>query len=209
VEAAGLVEGPDQRFAVEALEVVAPTFVSRPRRDVWVSLTRGEAGWAAQITAGGDLVCQARVSLVPASADAPRPPPPLSDAEPADALYRPDLLFHGPAWQVLRRIECRTESAEADLGPGLDGLSTVAAAVDGAHQLLAAWSGRSQGWLGLPVGADRWVAEPSLARVVRLETRPLATARELRATVIGRDAAGRVVLRGDGVRLRAARRDDA
>ncbi|MEQ1566552.1 MAG: hypothetical protein ABMA64_13000, partial [Myxococcota bacterium] len=54
------------------------------------------------------------------------------------------------------------------------------------------------------------------ADVVRIETAAVLPdglgvtvprpARELRATVVGRDAQGRVVLRGEGVRLRAAGR---
>jgi hypothetical protein len=84
----------------------------------------------------------------------------------------------------------------------------VARVVDGAHQVLAAWSGRAVGWLGLPIGADRWVADGPVDDVVRIETSARtgagADGRELLAEVVGLDAAGRVVVRGEGVRLRAA-----
>jgi hypothetical protein len=195
--------GAEGSWSVDAFDIRAPTFVDRVRDDVELVLTTaGARRWRAEIRASGTVVATASLARCNAPEDA-LPPAPLVDAEPAAALYRPDLLFHGPTWRVLERM--RTDGnglAEADLREGtLDG---VAGALDGAHQLLAAWSGRSAGWVGLPVGATRWVLAAEAAGPLRLETRAEANGSEMRADVRAVDAAGKVVLHGTGVRMRAA-----
>jgi acyl carrier protein len=209
LEAASLASGWEGCLVVDGLAILAPTFVDRPRTDVRIELVEEELGWTAVIRAGETAVCRATVSVCTDAPETPRPPTPFEDSEPAGPLYRPDLLFHGPTWQVLRRIRWSSGSdAAAELEPGAP--SALASAVDGVHQLLAAWSGRSVGWLGLPVGADRWVAPGPHARPavgpVRIETEARADGREMSARVVARDAHGRLLLRGEGVRLRAAGR---
>ena len=211
IEGARAASGRDGPWAVEAMVIHGPVFVDRPRSDVRLRLVpEGTAGhtWRAIVEADGAPVCHARVVASAPPAPNGGPPHPLVDPEPAQPLYRPDLLFHGPAWQVLRNVVTDAYGAQADLhgGPApAGGPSAVATVVDGAHQMLAAWGGRAAGWLGLPVGADRWVADGAFDGVVRIETRASTGGQELTAEVVGLDADGRVVLRGEGVRLRAAR----
>jgi enediyne polyketide synthase len=200
--------GAGGSWSIDAFDIQAPTFVDRVRHDVEAVLANdGPSRWAASIRAGGTVVATASIARCSAPHRAV-PPIPLVDAEPGAALYRPDLLFHGPTWHVLERM--RTDGnghAQADLRDGPIG--RVTGALDGAHQLLAAWSGRSAGWMGLPVGATRWVVGPDSAGPLRLETRAEADGTEMRADVRAVDASGRVVLRGTGVRLRAAAGVDA
>jgi hypothetical protein len=204
IEGARTVSGREGSWMVEHLEILAPTFVDRVRTDVSLQLTPTGEAWEASIRAGGAIVCRARVAPCDEPLGDP-PPPPLVGGESAEGLYRPDLLFHGPAWQVLRQTRTENGRAFADVVLGAAG-SPVAGAMDGVHQLLAAWSGRQVGWLGLPVGADRWIASGSPPDgSLRIETHTTTTsAQELSADVVARDIRGRVVLRGEGVRLRAA-----
>jgi hypothetical protein len=201
LEAARLRSGTRGSWAIDGFDVLAPTFVDRIRSDVEIVLRPDGSVWRGEVVAGGAVVATA--TLAPCAApDAETPPEPLVDAEPADRLYTPDLLFHGPTWQVLERISSDGNGGmEADLSVDMPGF---AGALDGAHQLLAAWSGRSAGWMGLPVGADRWVLDGDAQGPLRLETQAEALGQEMRADVTARDATGRVVLRGTGVRLRAA-----
>ncbi|MEQ1572177.1 MAG: SDR family NAD(P)-dependent oxidoreductase, partial [Myxococcota bacterium] len=166
LEAAALIGCTPGALVLDGLDILAPTFVDRPRSDVWLELVADGDSVAAQVLAGGTPVCRARIST---AVDEPGEAIPLDvwvDGEPAGGLYRPDLLFHGPAWQMLSRVRLGSRSsgarAEAEL-TAVAGPSSVATAVDAVHQLLAAWSGRSVGWLGLPVGADRWVSHGSPA----------------------------------------------
>src|SRR5690606_33480435 len=121
-----------------------------------------------------------------------------------EPLYRPDALFHGPSWRVLTRLATDGEGrAAADLEPRIDPL---ASAIDGAHQLLAAWSGLNTGRLGLPVGARPWLIVAPPEGPVRLEARARSGDDGVQADVLATDASGRVVLRGEGVALRRAGR---
>jgi hypothetical protein len=113
--------------------------------------------------------------------------------------YRPDLWFHGPSWRVIRQLS--PDGLTADLAPGCD----ATRALDAAHQLLAAWGSRAAGWLGLPVGADRWRIRDG--QPVRVVARAEVSGEELVGAVEAVDLTGAVVLRGEGVRLRAARRE--
>jgi acyl transferase domain-containing protein/NAD(P)H-dependent flavin oxidoreductase YrpB (nitropropane dioxygenase family)/acyl carrier protein len=204
IEGARTVSGRDGSWMVERFEILAPTFVDRVRSDVSLQLAPTGEAWEATIRAGGAEVCRARVAPCDDPLGDP-PPPPLVGGESAEGLYRPDLLFHGPAWQVLRQTRTENGRAFADVVLGAAG-SPMAGAMDGVHQLLAAWSGRQVGWLGLPVGADRWIASGSPPDgSLRIETHTTtSSAQELSADVVARDIRGRVVLRGEGVRLRAA-----
>jgi acyl transferase domain-containing protein/NAD(P)H-dependent flavin oxidoreductase YrpB (nitropropane dioxygenase family)/acyl carrier protein len=204
IEGARTVSGREGSWMVERFEILAPTFVDRVRTDVSLQLAPTGEAWEATIRAGGAAVCRARVAPCEDPLGSP-PPRPLVGGESAEGLYRPDLLFHGPAWQVLRQT--RTENGRAFADVVLDEAgSPVAGAMDGVHQLLAAWSGRQVGWLGLPVGADRWITSGSPpGGSLRIETHTTtSSAQELSADVVARDDSGRVVLRGEGVRLRAA-----
>lgn len=217
IEAAALVHGPSETWCVEDLEIHAPTFVDRIRDDIVIALTpapdaSGGAGLTARVEADGTVVCSACLRVGPPPADT-EPPRPLHNAAPADGLYRPDLLFHGPTWRVLSTIQTQGDRlAQADLIPA-EGIAPVAGAIDGAHQLLCALGHQPRadggtGWLGLPTGADRWIyntcAAPGPLRLITEATE--ANDQELRADVTGVDARGRVALRGEGVRLRAAAR---
>jgi hypothetical protein len=126
-------------------------------------------------------------------------------------LYRPDALFHGPTWQVLRQVESNGNGvARADLGPG--GPDPVAAAIDAAWQLAAAWSARSTGWLALPVAAARWSPAgpfPDPHGPIRIELEARAEGDHVHADVSAVDADGRVIFHGEGLRLRAAGRAPA
>ncbi|MCB9685774.1 MAG: SDR family NAD(P)-dependent oxidoreductase [Alphaproteobacteria bacterium] len=198
LRAVRLLEGSSGAVAVDGFEVSAPVFVDRPRSDVRLVVRHTDHSYEAFIEADSTTVCRASLRI-----DAPpqrrSPPAPLVGAEPALSLYRPDLLFHGPSWQVLSSVAAGDDGQlAADLVPS----PTTAMAVDAVHQVLAAWSGRTAGWLGLPVGAARWIANGGTA--VRIETRARLEGRELLADVVALDADGVVVLRGEGVRLRAA-----
>jgi NAD(P)-dependent dehydrogenase (short-subunit alcohol dehydrogenase family) len=185
--------------------VTAPTFVDRARDDVRISLEPTARGWDATVRTADSTV--ARAELVPCDDPARRAPPlPLDGSEPAEPLYRPDVLFHGPSWRVLERVRTNGNGrAEADLRP--DAQRPLAGALDGAHQLLSAWSGRATGHLGLPVGAGRWVLSGEEATgPLRLETIARADGRDILADVVAVDPTGRVVLRGEAVRLQAAAR---
>src|SRR5690606_32970150 len=137
-QAARLVAHGAAAVSVDDFRVPHPTFVDAPRDDVAVEVDRDGDALAGRIRAGDPVPAQARLAACPAPAVAPAPAP-LERARPADALYRPDALFHGPAWRVLRRLATDGNGrAWADLEPRIDPL---ASAIDGAHQLLAAWSG--------------------------------------------------------------------
>ncbi|MBX2803722.1 MAG: SDR family oxidoreductase [Myxococcales bacterium] len=193
-------------WELEDLHVAAPTFVDRARDDVRVRVSGQGSTLLGEVTTADATVCTARLS--PCGVPARHPPPePLASPEPAAALYRPTLLFHGPTWRVRRTVQTNGNGlAEADLetSPRLD---PMASAVDAAHQLLCTWADRSEGWLGLPVGADRWVVGPEAGVPHRLITEAHTDeAGEVTATVTVLDETGRVALRGEGVRLRAATR---
>ena len=191
-------------WSVEALHIETPTFVAGSRADITVSLQPAQGGWTAIVEAGGAAVCTAQLQpCAPPQAQAA--PAPLAASEPAAALYRPDLLFHGPTWRVLDRVHTDGNGgAAADL-VSAGGPSPLAEGIDAAHQLLCAWGAEANGWLGLPVGAARWVWAPGGAPH-RLQTHAAADDDAIEASVTVLDAAGAVVLQGDRVRLQAARR---
>lgn len=182
-------------LAVNGLEVHAPCVVAALRHDVTLHL---------DLEGARAKVCTPSAALATATLSAAGPSPgrlsaPGTDSA-ASGLYRPDLLFHGPRWQVLYRF-------------GSDGNGTVSAelsaqdragVIDGAHQLLAVWAAKDRGWTGLPVGAARWTAFAGDDPV-----RVCAWCEIHDDDVLGRvqavDASGRVVLAGEGVRLRRAR----
>ncbi|MCA9493050.1 MAG: SDR family NAD(P)-dependent oxidoreductase, partial [Myxococcales bacterium] len=199
LRAVRLLAGTGGAVTVEGFEVTAPIFVDRPRSDVRLVVRHIDDVYDACIHSDSTTVCRAEL-CIGAPPQRRSPPVPLVGAESALGLYRPDLLFHGPSWQVLTSVAAGDDGQlSADLVPG----PTTAMAVDAVHQVLAAWSGRTAGWLGLPVGARRWVANGGTA--VRVETRARLEGRELSADVVALDVDGVVVLRGEGVRLRAAR----
>jgi acyl transferase domain-containing protein/NAD(P)H-dependent flavin oxidoreductase YrpB (nitropropane dioxygenase family)/acyl carrier protein len=190
-------------FALEALEVLVPTFVDRVRTDVVLVLARAADGLDASVTAGGATVCRGRLRRAAPAADHAPPGPTDPSARDARPLYRPDLLFHGRSWQVLDRVWGDGDRFSADLRAGTVP-SVVAASIDGIHQLLATLGDRQSGWLGLPVGALRWEGRGE-GIPVRVEGIARTVGRELTADVVALDAAGRVVVAGRGVRIRAAR----
>lgn len=189
----------------DEVAVHAPTFVEACRDDVFATIRRTETGWRGEIFAGDALVAEATLGRC----DLDRrtdPPSPLQEARSARSLYRPDLLFHGPHWQVLTAVEDGTNGdARADV-VAPDGLRGVAAAVDGAHQLLSMWSGRATGWLGLPVGARRWVVADRVSGSLRITSHARAQNGGVVADIEATDAAGNVVLRGEGITLKPAAR---
>jgi len=188
-------------WALEGFAIHAPTFVEGPRTcEVAVD------GEQVRVIVRDTVVAEARV--VPcAPPEAAPPPEALRTARSAAPLYREDLLFHGPTWRVLDRVE-----GDGDGGVRADvraarGLGTTEAALDAAHQVLSAWAGRATGWLGLPVGAGRWiVAGDDAGGPLRLE----ASARTDGDGVLGEvrivAADGRVVVTGRDVRLHRAAR---
>ena len=119
-------------------------------------------------------------------------------------MYRPQLLFHGPSWQVLRQLHIGPETATAilavDAAP-----DPIAATIDGVHQLLSAWSGRRTGWLGLPVGAEQWVisAQPRSGPIV-LYADTFLEGPDVFANVRAIDAAGSLFVYGSRVHLQRA-----
>lgn len=187
--------------ALASFEVLAPTFVDAPRGDVRLVLRHASAPITAEILAGGAIVCRARI--VPAVADDAPPPPSRAPTDDAAPLYRGGPLFHGPSWQLLARTWDDGDGFGADLS-GAAGPGGVAGAVDAIHQLLAVHAARRRGVVGLPVGADRWASFPG-GPPVRFAGRSRGAGDEARADVAAWDADGRTVLRGDGVRIRAAR----
>ncbi len=204
-EAAQLVDaGPGARFLDDVI-VHLPTFVEGTRTDVYASVRRAGDHWLGQIYAGETLVAEARVGRC-AWSKRTAPPEPLGGGEDAAPLYRSDLLFHGPHWQILRRIEDGNDGdPRADL-VAPDGLGGVAATIDGAHQLLSMWSGKKTGWLGLPVGASRWIIADEVSGALRLTTHAHVHESGVIGDIEATDAQGRVVLRGEGVTLRPAAR---
>jgi acyl transferase domain-containing protein len=190
-------------WAAEAVEVLVPTFVDAPRSDVAVTVSHGEGPVVAEITARGATVARARLHAARGPGERGASGPVAT--EDAGLLYHPGLLFHGPSWRWLRRWGSDGDHFSAELSAPGGGHGGVAGPVDAVHQLLAAVGDRRHGWLGLPVGAARWEAWGGV--VVRVEGVAVARGRELVADVIGLDAADRVVLAGQGVRLRAARGD--
>ena len=122
----------------------------------------------------------------------------------AKGLYRSDLLFHGPRWQVLRQWVPSTSEpwAECD-GRGPFPLES---ALDGAHQLLAVWCHAEHGWLGLPTGAGRiqsaqHVDPGALKLCVRhIRVQPDRVVADVWAV----DGSGRVVMKAQDIRLQRA-----
>ncbi|MEZ4319605.1 MAG: SDR family oxidoreductase [Myxococcota bacterium] len=185
------------------LEILAPCFVSRPER---ITLTlRGPEAVITRDTAGEpSVVCRARLDRSNTPSGPHARPAPLSGT-PAGPLYREDLLFHGPAWQMLVQVGAfEAGSASADVQ--LNGTDPLAATIDGAHQLLAAWSGHTTGWLGLPVGARRWGTSGTLSDQLRLHIDARVEEGVVLGEVVALDPSGRVVVHGSGVRLAAASR---
>ncbi len=203
--AARVLDRREGSWSLADFRIVAPTFVERPRADVVVELVRDSEVWRARVLARDAVVAQATLSIrsTPAAMAAPRP----LAGEAAGPLYRHDLLFHGPAWQMLDRLESDGNGGlSADLLPA-DTVDPLASAIDGVHQALSAWSGARTGWLGLPVGAGRWTFGEGVPQgPLRLQGRARPADGGIEAEVTVLDAAGRVVLRGEGVQLRQASR---
>ncbi|MCB9678780.1 MAG: SDR family oxidoreductase [Alphaproteobacteria bacterium] len=206
LHAAGILD-PGAAWSLHDLEILAPCFVTRPES---VLLTFD--GSAAQITRAGTVHCRASIELTDPDdvdeTDEVAEPEPLH-GEPAAHLYRDDLLFHGPAWQMLVELGAfETDSAAADVS--IDSIDPLATTIDGAHQLLAAWSGRRTGWLGLPVGASAWQASGGpLYGPIRLLVDARVEDGAVLGEVVALDPTGRIVVRGSGVRLAAASRWNA
>lgn len=184
------------RGRLEDFRVLAPTFVNEVRSDVVLTCD----GETLEIRASGTLVATARARSAPL---------PTAQAEPvvtphaAAPLYRPDALFHGPTWRVL--------DAVGGNGNGLasawlhTGAQPVGAVVDGLYQLLAAWSGRSSGFTGLPVGARSLHLAPLPADArVSLVLHAELTDDGAIADAVGHTDDGRCVLTARGVTLKRA-----
>lgn len=183
---------------IEDFHIEAPVFVDDTREDVAMKLSKA----ALSIQAGAHTFATARLRPAAEGADGIPGRFPTRDASP---LYREDLLFHGPHWQVLERIGGDGNGTlQGILRPSteLDG------SVDAAHQLLACWSAITLGWTGLPVAAKAWTRFPGGAPT-RVEVRPRADEDSLQAEVLAWDAAGTVVLCGEGVRLQRVGRVSA
>lgn len=187
-------------WRLDALDVRMPMFVERLRDDVFVSCTPAEGRWHLAIHAGATLVCDATAEPAQAPRGLVDASSPTASASP---LYRRDLLFHGPAWQLLTCVQSENGSAFATLAPSP--LDPVAAGVDAAHQLVSAWGGARTGWLGLPVGARTWWLGPGGAPA-RLVVQAVANADGVEADIQVTDAGGRLVVHGEGLRLTRAGR---
>lgn len=202
--AARLLDGAAGPVAVDDFRVVLPTFVEHARDDVYVEVVVEDGGRVARIVAGDAIVAAASVRSA-------TPPPheasPLDRARPAAGLYRADVLFHGPAWRVLRRVAGDGNGgARAELAVQ-EGMDAIACALDGVHQLLSAWSGHTTGWLGVPVGAARWiVGDPPPTGRLRVDAHAERHDDGVVAQAWAVDELGRVVLYGESVRLRQAAR---
>ncbi len=186
---------------LDDLRVLVPTFVDAPRDDVEVRLRRRGERWRCGVVAGTTLVATAIARRCEPVADR-APPGELPSGQPAGPLYRPDVLFHGPSWQVLLAVsQGQAGAAAADVQ-----ISSSADLIDGVHQLLAAWSGANTGWLALPSRADRWVlCEPRPGRA-RLQIQARPTDDGVTGEVVAVDPQGVVLLTGHGVQLRRAAR---
>jgi len=185
---------------VEDFEVLAPVFVDHPRSDVRFDLDEEQVA----VRAAERVVARARRR--PAG---PRPAPrdPPAPSAPAEPLYRPDLLFHGPRWRTLDQIGGDGNGTITGLlhtpdpsEPGAD----LAGLLDGAHQLLALWAAHHLGWTGLPVGARAWSRfDGELPRHLAAWPRRGDSPDEVVADVLAWGEHG-VVLHGEQVRLRRA-----
>ncbi|MFT4622054.1 MAG: acyl transferase domain-containing protein [Myxococcota bacterium] len=196
-EAAALVAGRRGPWTVRDTVIHAPTFVDTPRTDIRLVLEARADGWSVQILAGVTVLVSATVG--PGELPSPGPDA-LEPTGSAADLYRSDLLFHGRRWQVLDRAG---HDGNGHAAARLFDATGTAEAIDGAHQLLCAWAGVRRGWLGLPIGADRWTVLPgSRARRIQLEARAFGD--DVVATVRVADEDGAVVACADGVRLRRA-----
>jgi acyl transferase domain-containing protein/NAD(P)H-dependent flavin oxidoreductase YrpB (nitropropane dioxygenase family)/acyl carrier protein len=206
VQAAARLAGMAE-VVIEDFHVEAPTFVPQSRCDARLRMERAVDGrWKATIHTASALVARGLVQAGRPVERAERPRP-LAGGRPATPLYQPHRLFHGPHWRVLRQVERGSNGdSRADLHVP-DALGPLAAAFDGAHQLLAAWCEGATGSMGLPVGADRWEigATARGCRSLRLESHATPDGAAVRGDVVATDPDGRVVLRGFGVRLARAR----
>ncbi len=133
------------------LDITAPTLADRDRDDVVVEIERSGA---ARIVAGGSVVATARLESAPAHAARDGVAVPLLGAD-AQAWYRPELWFHGPAWRAVSALSMDDRGVVADLDAP-QGTAAIAAIIDGVHQLAAVFTGHKTGALGLPVGAASW-----------------------------------------------------
>jgi NAD(P)-dependent dehydrogenase (short-subunit alcohol dehydrogenase family) len=146
---AELLDRQTEPLAIEHFHVAAPTFVDQERDDIYIELSALGHRAAVKVIASETVVATAMTCLCA------RPPSavyPAVTGPNAHALYRQDLLFHGPAWQVLEAVEVINGTVRARL---VDKASR-AAAVDAAHQLASVWMGWNHGHLGLPVSATTW-----------------------------------------------------
>jgi hypothetical protein len=195
----------DGDWALLDLSVHAPTFVRSPRQATLELHARDDGLHDARVLVDGELVASARLQPA-APAPGPSPAPALDEGDDATPLYRHDLLFHGPSWQVLQRASLGAHEARATLRPA-NGQPRPAEVIDGIHQLLCAWSDAEQGFVSLPVGAGAWRAHgPLPSGPLAVRARPSLEQGDVVAQVRCLDADGRVVLSGDDVRLRRARR---
>lgn len=199
---AAATDGSDAAWALDDLAVLVPTFVAEPRRaTVALGSDRGR-GRPAEIRVDGAVVARATLTPAGATPTCAASTTPLDDAS---GLYRPDLLFHGPCWQVLAATHTDPGHADARLRPA-NGAPRPAEVIDGIHQLLCAWGQAEQGWLGLPVGAARWAQHAALPDgAIRITALPHLEGDDIVASVRVHAPSGDVVLTGEGVRLRRAR----
>lgn len=198
--ATDLHEGP---WRLEELEVHAPTFVVAHRVARVVLEPPTDGAHRARIEVDGTLVASA--TLVPElHTVVAHPAGPRLQGDDAAPLYRPDLLFHGPTWQVLAQARTSPDDARAELHPA-NGQPRPAEVVDGIHQLLCAWSEAQQGFLALPVGAREWQQHaPFPSGALQLWASPAVEGTDVIASVQCLDEAGRLILSGEGIRLRRA-----
>jgi acyl transferase domain-containing protein/NAD(P)H-dependent flavin oxidoreductase YrpB (nitropropane dioxygenase family) len=196
--------GPGPR-SLESVLVHVPTFVERRRDDVFAAVQRRGDAWFGQIIANETIVAEARLGRgsLDRAVDVASP---LVTPTSAKSLYTPEVLFHGPHWQVLAQVEDSGDGqsrADVIVPTGQEGL---AAGVDAAHQLLALWSGRATGWLGLPVGARRWVVADHMTGPLRITSRARAAKTGIIANLVATDATGSLVFTGEGIHLKPATR---
>jgi len=206
LRAAAVDLGLSDALTIGSLDLHRATFVGQPRTaEVRVrrESTSPDAVVEAIIEVDDQLVVTARLEPAPRPATAADLEP-LSDADDAACLYRPDLLFHGPTWRLLHRTRTGPGAAHAEVRAA-NGQPRLAELVDAAHQLLCAWSDAQAGWLGLPVGAARWqIHAPLPLDPVRMVATPRFAGEEVHADLQVVDHEGNVVLEGTDVRLRRA-----
>ncbi len=172
--------------------VHVPTFVHEHRQDVVLRVSRqvGELCANGVVLASCRFTRPSELSRLAVAR--------LENLQPAVDLYRPDLLFHGPTWQILTAVAPARTAATVRL-------NGIADAVDGVHQLACVWAMSQAGWLGLPVAATRWEFAPGpwpTSAQIHLVTKPFDGFASVDAVVC--DSEGHLLARAEGVRIAAA-----